>query len=220
MPQRDALPQALNGSNVQYRHAAIADLMIEQPELNAAAVALKLGLQLTYLNKMLDSDGFCEYFALRRLKQEGASAVIEGASAALVPADSPTPALDSGSGTLVDKVSGVANKALDAIAAKLDVEGANIPLKELNDTAARTLTALGFGSAPGGDRGRANNTQINVYTGAVSQADLAEARRRMEEEGKAKAQALAAPAEEGKVIDHEPTSALAHEPEVKVSATT
>ncbi len=174
-------------NNVRYRHEAIADLMLENPELNQNAIALYLEYTPSYLSKIVTSDVFREYFARRRKDHEGALS---------------DHVFERDDRSLLQKTESVASKALDSIEAKLDVMGGNLPLKELNDTAGKALAALGFGSAPGGDRGRGNNTQINFYTGAVSSDDLARARERME------AGTEPAPAADIKVIEHETSKAV------------
>ncbi|MCH7908737.1 MAG: hypothetical protein IIB38_03875 [Candidatus Hydrogenedentes bacterium] len=173
--------------NVRYRHEAIADLMLENPQMRQNAIALQLNFTQPYLSTIVNSDGFTEYFALRRIRHE------EKLSEHVLTRDDRT---------IREKTESVASLALDAIEAKITVQGGNLPLKELNETAGRTLTALGFGSAPGGDRGRSGNTQINVYTGAVTPADLARARQRMEEDN-ANANATTTATDDAKVIEHE-----------------
>ncbi len=181
------MPEGFQRSNIRYRHEAIADLMIENPKWSQNAIALQLGLTPPYLSRVVTSDGFKEYFALRRMKHE---AVLS------------THVVERDDQSLMQKAETVASKALDAIEAKLDTQGGNLELKELNDTAGKALAALGFGSAPGGDRGRGNKTQINFYTGAVSPEDLERARATMELSA-----STPAPADnDEKVIEHVPAT--------------
>lgn len=148
---------------VRYRHESIVDLMIENPQMKQRELAARIGVTESWLSTIVHSDAFKEYYAARR--EEHICAITEYT-------------VERDDRSLIDQTNEVAKLALQRIEDKLSAPtAANIELNALTNTAAKTLNALGFGSAPGGDRGRGGD--VNILVGSVDPEVLAKARQRM-----------------------------------------
>lgn len=142
-------------SSLKPWHERIVDFMLLRPNARIVDIAREFNVTPMWIGELMGADMFKEYYHKRM--SEHRQFVQE---------------------TVVAKMQGVAVKAIDRMAEKLDQQ-ADMPMGEVRDTAALMIKSLGFGVAPAG-----KGVQVNVQTSTpvvvgVSQTVIAAARERM-----------------------------------------
>lgn len=149
--------------SVRNRHEYIADLMIMNPNCTQRQLSQMAGVTEAWFSTVIHSDAFKEYYECRR--EEHMLAVTNFV-------------IERDDRSLAEQTQAVAAAALSRMEEKLEDRTTDFKLKDLTDAASKTLGALGFGSAPGGDRGRGGD--VNLFIGSnVSQETLERARSKM-----------------------------------------
>lgn len=147
-----------NPKTVSWWHEALADWMLQNPDLTIKDAAAVFGVTPTYLYMLKNSDTFKTYWTRRR------TAVSEGVQ-------------DSSAGmfgALHEKLAALAEVSLDALNAKMAqvvaVGGsAQIPVNDLLQTADMALKKLGYGS-PGPGDGTKTTVHVTVTSDLLAQA--------------------------------------------------
>jgi hypothetical protein len=159
-----------NPKSISWWHEHLADWMIMNPDRDIRDAAMIFSCSVNYLYMLKNSDSFKEYWAFRR-KQ--VSAAVEGKTVENL-------------GGLHEKISAVADMALDQLLEQLDKNGlaqrAGAPLLDHDDlrgTADMALKKLGYGIPAQGAGGSSPQlTQVNV---SIDASLLASAREKMKQ---------------------------------------
>jgi hypothetical protein len=136
------------------RSEAIVDWEILNPGVDANICAERLGINISTLSIIKNSDAFIDYRA-RRLASHHES--ISGAS-------------------IVEKTEELAKLSIDIMSERFNAKRSDIPLDTVRDTCEMALKALGFGNRPAVGQPASGN--VNVFVGA-SPEQLASAREKM-----------------------------------------
>ena len=141
-----------------WRHwyASIADLMIVQPGITYKDIAERLGKHPNTVGMIVQTDAFRTYFAARRNAFETD--------------------IDS---TIKNKLSRVAEKALDGILDHMDRKRDSVPIGQLTGLATSALDRLGYGPKPSAAVQINNNVSATNTSVAVPASTLLEARERL-----------------------------------------
>lgn len=146
-----AQPQKMN-----WWYQSIIEWMIENPDQPLKQCAADMGVTQSWLSCIIHSDAFqVAYYEARDEHFANTSH------------------------NVVSKMEGVALQAATLISERLEEEGENIPLNQLNSTAETALKALGYTSTPKGGNVQVNvNNELGVRV-SVDQEALRVARERM-----------------------------------------
>ncbi len=151
------MAQSLQIDNIRYRHKAIADSMIAEPEKKQRVLAHELDISETHLSIIVNSDAFEEYFALRRADHE-----------------------ERISEDIIAKFGHLAEECVDTLIERIQDERETVGLGVVVDATKVAVSALGLGG--GGSRhgvGPVGGPTVNLFLGAVDQELLASARAKM-----------------------------------------
>lgn len=144
-------PQKMN-----WWYQSIIEWMIENPDLPLKFCARDMGVTQPWLSCIINSDAF--RVAYKEARGEH---------------------FENTSHHVISKMEGIAMQAADLIAERLEEEGDNIPITQLNSTAELALKALGYGSGP---RQQSLSVSVSNEVGvriAVDREELEAARLRM-----------------------------------------
>lgn len=154
------MAQSLQIDNIRYRHKAIADSMIAEPDKKQRVLAVELDISETHLSVIVNSDAFEEYFALRRADHE-----------------------ERISEDIIAKFGHLAEECVDTLIERIQDERDTVGLGVVVDATKVAVSALGLGGGPRHGVGPVGGPTVNLFVGAVDQALLAQARAKMRKEG-------------------------------------
>lgn len=141
-------------NGLKHWHERIVDFMLLNPNAKIVDVARYFQVSPQWIGQLFNTDAFKEYYSNRMREHQGLVGV-----------------------TIVSKMQGVAVKALDKIADKIDHQ--DVPMAEVREVANMAVKALGYGVQPGGVRVNVNQNQGGMTVIGVSVDVIAKAREDM-----------------------------------------
>lgn len=132
-------------------HERIVDYMLLNPNSKVVDLARAFSVTVPWMSMLLRTDSFREYYSQRMEKHR-----------------------ENVSLQIISKMQGVAVKAIDKMAEKLDTQ--DMPMSEVRETANMAVKALGYGATPGGVRVNVQTGKDGMVAVAVSSDTIAKAR--------------------------------------------